>query len=160
MVRQTVKEVKNNPGSRDYFVVSIRQYDAVYKLKEMDDRQFTKLTNFYGKKELLREYHKAYKSDEESCTKKVLNGAEYKTLDKIKQKLYVLGDSGISHYPLKYSKRARLYYMNKYGFNRSSGLIDFHRCNEISVSEDDPNALLKRPISRASWQYNHEQIEK
>ncbi|KAK6040037.1 protein tyrosine kinase [Cooperia oncophora] len=64
----------------------------------------------------------------------------------------------LRHIPIKYSRRAKLYYVRLYGFKLVSGLIEYHRRNKIAFDED--GTMIKRAIKRAEWQLNHEQIVK
>ncbi|VDL79003.1 unnamed protein product [Nippostrongylus brasiliensis] len=85
----------------------------------------------------------------------------------------------LRHIPIKYSRRAKLYYVRLYGFKLVSGnhliaynssyllleehtphlgLIEYHRRNKIPFDEE--GTIIKRAIKRAEWQLNHEQIVK
>ncbi|EYC05873.1 hypothetical protein Y032_0079g1232 [Ancylostoma ceylanicum] len=67
-------------------------------------------------------------------------------------------ENELRHIPIKYSRRAKLYYVRLYGFKWVSGLIEYHRRNKIAFDED--GTIIKRAIKRADWQLNHEQIVK
>ncbi|XGW01223.1 hypothetical protein V3C99_013860 [Haemonchus contortus] len=67
-------------------------------------------------------------------------------------------DMELRHIPIKYSRRAKLYYVRLYGFKLVSGLIEYHRRNRIPFDEE--GTVIKRAIKRADWQLNHEQIVK
>ncbi|KAK5972018.1 Non-specific protein-tyrosine kinase [Trichostrongylus colubriformis] len=67
-------------------------------------------------------------------------------------------DMELRHIPIKYSRRAKLYYVRLYGFKLVSGLIEYHRRNHIAFDEE--GTQIKRPVKRAEWQLNHEQIVK
>ncbi|EYC39342.1 hypothetical protein Y032_0662g1298 [Ancylostoma ceylanicum] len=73
------------------------------------------------------------------------------------------------HIFIKYSRRAKLYYVRLYGFKLVSGkflflvsdlrsLIEYHKRHKIPVDEE--NTIIKRAIKKADWQLNHEQIIK
>lgn len=64
----------------------------------------------------------------------------------------------LRHIPIKYSRRAKLYYVRLYGFKLVSGLMEYHRRNKIPFDEE--GTIIKRAIKRAEWQLNHEQIVK
>ncbi|KAL6742141.1 hypothetical protein Aduo_015326 [Ancylostoma duodenale] len=67
-------------------------------------------------------------------------------------------ENELRHIPIKYSRRAKLYYVRLYGFKWVSGLIEYHRRNKVAFDED--GTIIKRAIKRAEWQLNHEQIVK
>ncbi|KJH47060.1 SH2 domain protein [Dictyocaulus viviparus] len=62
------------------------------------------------------------------------------------------------HIYIKYSRRAKLYYVRLYGFKLVSGLIEYHKRHKIPIDEE--KTILKRAIKKADWQLNHEQIIK
>ncbi|KAL6742386.1 hypothetical protein Aduo_015540 [Ancylostoma duodenale] len=62
------------------------------------------------------------------------------------------------HIFIKYSRRAKLYYVRLYGFKLVSGLIEYHKRHKIPIDEE--NTIIKRAIKKADWQLNHEQIIK
>ncbi|KAJ1369603.1 SH2 [Parelaphostrongylus tenuis] len=62
------------------------------------------------------------------------------------------------HIFIKYSRRAKLYYVRLYGFKLASGLIEYHKRHKIPIDEE--KTILKRAIKKADWQLNHEQIIK
>ncbi|CAJ0590557.1 unnamed protein product [Cylicocyclus nassatus] len=67
-------------------------------------------------------------------------------------------DEEMRHIFIKYSRRAKLYYVRLYGFRLVSGLIEYHKRHKIPVDEE--NTILKRAIKKADWQLNHEQLIK
>ncbi|VDO40799.1 unnamed protein product [Haemonchus placei] len=62
------------------------------------------------------------------------------------------------HVFIKYSRRAKLYYVRLYGFKLVSGLIEYHKRHKIPIDEE--KTIIKRAIKKADWQLNHEQIIK
>ncbi|KAK6040711.1 protein tyrosine kinase [Cooperia oncophora] len=62
------------------------------------------------------------------------------------------------HVYIKYSRRAKLYYVRLYGFKLVSGLIEYHKRHKIPIDEE--KTIIKRAIKKADWQLNHEQIIK
>ncbi|KJH46515.1 SH2 domain protein [Dictyocaulus viviparus] len=64
----------------------------------------------------------------------------------------------LRHIQIKYSRRAKLYYVRMFGFKLVSGLIEYHRRNRIPFDEE--GTVIKRAIKRGEWQLNHEQIIK
>ncbi|VDL80590.1 unnamed protein product [Nippostrongylus brasiliensis] len=62
------------------------------------------------------------------------------------------------HVFIKYSRRAKLYYVRLYGFKLVSGLIEYHKRHKIPIDEE--RTIIRRAIKKADWQLNHEQIVK
>ncbi|CAJ0590722.1 unnamed protein product [Cylicocyclus nassatus] len=81
-----------------------------------------------------------------------------KTEEEIEEERRTRDENELRHIPIKYSRRAKLYYVRLFGFTLVSGLIEYHRRNHIPLDED--GTIIKRAVKRADWQLNHEQIVK
>ncbi|KAK6058874.1 hypothetical protein COOONC_03539, partial [Cooperia oncophora] len=73
-----------------------------------------------------------------------------RTDDEVEEEKHKRDDMELRHIPIKYSRRAKLYYVRLYGFKLVSGLIEYHRRNKIAFDED--GTMIKRAIKRAEWQ--------
>ncbi|KAK6753293.1 hypothetical protein RB195_012720 [Necator americanus] len=69
-----------------------------------------------------------------------------------------LAEQEMRHIFIKYSRRAKLYYVRLFGFKLVSGLIEYHKRHKIPIDEE--GSVLRRAIKKADWQLNHEQIIK
>ncbi|KAK6756961.1 hypothetical protein RB195_015033 [Necator americanus] len=84
--------------------------------------------------------------------------AQEKTEEEMEEEKKQRDENELRHIHIKYSRRAKLYYVRLYGFKWVSGLIEYHRRYRIPLDED--GTIIKKAVKRAEWQLNHEQIVK
>ncbi|ETN77905.1 hypothetical protein NECAME_10721 [Necator americanus] len=82
--------------------------------------------------------------------------AQEKTEEEMEEEKKQRDENELRHIHIKYSRRAKLYYVRLYGFKWVSGLIEYHRRYRIPLDED--GTIIRKAVKRAEWQLNHEQI--